>query len=855
MWGLALRTLRFRKSAFVATFIAVMLGSGLVIASAGLMETAIRIAVPAERTAAAPVVVSGRQAYLVPNEDPNDLKNMKTVALAERQWLPEDLAGELESVNGVERVVGETNIAATVVRDGKPVQVGAQSLGHDWTSAELGPYRITDGAEPTGNRDVVLDSATAQLASVKVGDQVDVLTKGKPSAFTVSGLTSPARKDPQSLLFFSSEAISSLGLHGGDISAYGLFLKPGADVDTVLETVEDKLAGQPYIVLADGDRGVAEHPEAVGGRAQLIPLAGVFGGMAVFIAMFVVSGTLSLSIQQRQREVATLRAIGATPKQVRRMIVGEAFFISTVAALLGCLPGWLIGPLLFSLVSDAGVISPVVEHHQGFLAYLIGPLVALVTALVAARITSSRASKVNPAEALAEAAVQRKWVTFPRVFFAVIFFAMGIALFIVTGTVMTGPVASATAGPAVMAWALALALISPGLTKVLGRLLSIPVRAFSGIEGYLANNNMKLRSIRMAAAVTPVMLAVGIALANFYTSTTQEAAAVKWFAEDLRADAVVSSTTGGFDPSVVEQVRQVEGVEAASHYTTSAGWIDKPYDGSHVESPWPIQGVDAQNASLITGITPVEGDLSKLTGDTAVLPVEQAADMNVGIGDKVTLRMGDRQPAEVTVVALYEAKSGYESIVVPATLAAKHSTTGMVRQILVAGKEGTGTDALATAVAEKVANVPGAVVGDRDTIITPAEGSKTQTWVNYLLVGLVSGYALISVANTLVTATASRKRELGVQRLIGSTPRQVMWMLGIEASVIATIGIVLGSVASIATLMPFSIVVLESPFPSGSVLIFLGVAAGAFALTLGATLLPARKLLRIPPAEAAKAAD
>ncbi|MFT7834554.1 FtsX-like permease family protein [Saccharothrix sp. BKS2] len=855
MWQLALRTLRYRKAGFIATFIAVFLGSGLVIACAGLMETGIRVAVPPQRLAAAPVVVSGQQAYLVPKEDPNDTKDMKTVALAERQWLDPAMADELASIDGVERVVAETIVAATVVRDGRPVQAGAQSLGHAWESAQLGPFSLVEGNEPTGNRDVVLDAATASLAGVGVGDQVDVVTRGETDSFRVTGVVSPAERDPQSLLFFADSAIGDLGRHGDQVSAFGLFLRPGVDAEAFQESLEDRFAGQPYLALIGDDRGLAEHPEAVGGRAQLIPLAAVFGGMAVFIAMFVVSSTLGLSIQQRLKEIASLRALGATPRQVRRMIVGEAFFVAIGAAVLGCLPGIVIGPLMFEIISEAGVISPVVEYHQGFLAYLIGPAVALLSALLAARITSSRAAKVNPVEAMAEASVQRKWVTFPRVLFAVFFFLIGIGLFIVTGAFMAGPVASATAGPAVMAWAIGLALISPGLTKVIGRVFAAPVRAAGGVVGYLANNNVRLRSVRMAAAVTPIMLAVGIALSNFYLSTTQEAAATRWFAEDLRADAVVSSATGGLAPDVVEQVRSVPGVEAATRYVTSAGWIDKPYDGSHVSSPWPMQGVDGGSAAQITGITPVQGDLADLTGATAGLPVAQATDMGVGVGDKVTLRLGDREPAEVTVVALYEAKEGYETIMVSAGLLAEHTTTGLAQQILVKAAPGTSPEALMAAVGERMAGVPGAVVGDSSAIITFAKGTETQTWVNYLLVGLITGYTLISVANTLVMATASRKRELGVQRLIGTTPRQVMQMLALEASVVAAIGIVLGTVASVATLMPFSIVVLDRPLPAGPVWIFLAVVVGAFALTLAATLLPARKILAVPSAEAARAAD
>lgn len=231
--------------------------------------------------------------------------------------------------------------------------------------------------------------------------------------------------------------------------------------------------------------------------------------MTVFVAIFVIASTLGLSVQQRQQELALLRSIGATPRQIRAMVRREALVVAVGAAILGCAPGVFLGPLLYRLVSAAGVISPVVEFHQGFMPYLAAPAIGIFAALVAAYVASRRPAKIRPTAGIAEAALRRTWVSWPRVVFSLLFFAGGFALILVTTIVMEGAVASATAGPAVMCWAISIALISPGLTRLLAAVLSPPVRAFFGLAGYLGTINVRTRAVRVAAAVTPIMLAVG----------------------------------------------------------------------------------------------------------------------------------------------------------------------------------------------------------------------------------------------------------------------------------------------------------------------------------------------------------
>ena len=327
-------------------------------------------------------------------------------------------------------------------------------------------------------------------------------------------------------------------------------------------------------------------------------LAAVSGGLSAMVMVFVVAGTLSLSTQQRQRELALLRAIGTTPRQLRRMVLGEALVVGLLAVGAAVVLGPVLGNWLFDQLAANHVVPDVLRFEQGWLPATVAAGASLLAVIAASFVAGRRASKVRPTEALAEAAVERRWLTPIRLITAILCFAGGTALAIVTVAVMTGPVAASTAGPAVMLWAFGLAAISPGVTKVMAMLLRWPVQAISGVTGRVALLNTRVGAVRTAGAVTPIMLAVGIATANIYLQTTQEAVSNQAYTEDLRADAVVAGP-GGLDPSVLGRVAAMPGVAGASEYVTSTVFIEKPYDSNQDDDGWPALGVSELTGNAV----------------------------------------------------------------------------------------------------------------------------------------------------------------------------------------------------------------------------------------------------------------
>lgn len=844
MFRIALRTLRFRKGGFAATFIALFFGATMVMACGGLLETGVRTDVPTQRLAAAQLMITGNQDYHLPTDDP---ENSEKTTLTERVRLDRDLVGSVAAVPGVAAAIGDDSFPVTGLRGGHPIGTDRQPLGHAWDSARLAPYTITSGAAPRPGQ-VVLDDALAGAYGVKPGDTIDLLVRGNTEHVVVAGIVAPAKPVDVPALFFSEVDTRRFVSQPGKVDAIGVLAAPGTDVGQLRDRIGNLLRDKQVNILAGDEVGMAEFPDAAKGEEALIVLAGVIGGFSIMVAMFVVASTLGLSIQHRYRELALLRAIGSTPRQLRRMVLGEALVVGVLATALACVPGVWFGNWLFERLAGLGVVPSVVQFHQGFVPMIVGIGVGLLTTIVAGYVAAWRAGATRPTEALADAAIQRRWLTPTRVIGAALSFGGGIALAIVTVTVFTGPIAASTAGPSVMLWAIGLAMISPGITKVMAAVLRWPLRAITGTAGYLAMLNARARTVRLAAAVTPIMLATGIATANLYLQTTQVDAAKAAFAKDLRADVVLTSTVGGgLPPELIDGVRAVPGVAGASEFVTTNGFVERPYDGHQDEEGWSIQGVSADGIQAI-GAEVTAGSLTELRGDTVALP---AGRLGPAVGDTITVRMGDRSTVDVRVVALYKGTAGYDKLLMPAGLVRAHTTSGLPAQILIKATPGVDTGALAGSLSRLAADHPGVAVADRAAVTEAyAEQQRIQASVNYLLVGMIMAYTAISVVNTLVMATARRRREFGLQRLTGSTRGQVLRMMTIEAILVTAIGVALGTIVSAGTLVPFSLVVNDTPLPTGPAWIYLTIVGTATLMTLVATVLPTWFTTRPRPAEA-----
>jgi putative ABC transport system permease protein len=538
MISLALAGLRHRLAAFVATFLAVLVGSALLIACGGLFETAIRLSAEPQRLAGAPILVTGPAGFKLPDEE------SETVPYAERSTVDRDAVAH---VPGVAAAVPDVSFPA--------VLPGAETdivlAGHDWVSARLTPYTLRAGDRPDEG-EVVLDTATAGRAHVTPGDDVALIVAGVRRVFRVSGVAD----GPVTAMFFATADARRFTPHPDRADVIGVFPKPGV-------SAADLRLPAGLTVLTGDDRGAAEFTGVDGSRLPLILLAAIFGGMVMIVMGLVVWATISLSVRQRQRELALLRATGATPDQVRALVVRETMAVSVLACAGGAVLGVLVGGWIFDASVAKGIVPAALRFRQGPVPFAAGVLLGLLVPWLTARLAAGAAAKTSPVQALVEASIPPVTVHPVRRLAALVFAGATVVLAL-TSMFLDVDTASAIGGPAVLTGAVAVALWGPELVVwLVGR-----VRPRS-VTGEMAVGNVRARATQLAAVLTPITLAVAIALGNVYSQTTMDDEALTTSVDQFEADAVLSSSAGGIAPAVLSKARAVA---TASALVLSRGW-------------------------------------------------------------------------------------------------------------------------------------------------------------------------------------------------------------------------------------------------------------------------------------------
>ncbi|MFC4108835.1 FtsX-like permease family protein [Micromonospora zhanjiangensis] len=832
MWRISQRMLRHHRLAFIGSFVAILFGVILVQACAGLAETGIRAAASPQRYAAAPVVVVGDRGIRIAAPGGNEYD---TVSLGQPVQVPPDVAGRLSRVAGVARAVEVVTGPIAVIRGSEVVLPSAVAL--DWRTAELAPYHIAAGTEPRPGG-VVIDKRTADELGARPGSPITLQSRGVTRGFTVAGLAG-GTDGAEAPVFFTGDDLTSF-VGPAPVTAVGVLLTEGAAPERVADDIRTALKGTAVEVLTGDDRGGAESTQVVADASDLVALGSVIGAMAAMIVMFLVTAMTGVSLQNRRRELAVLRAVGAAPQQVRSLLLSETLTVATAAGILGCLIGSLLGRWLLRALTGLGFAPAQIEYRQSWITVLISLGIGTVTATVAALVGTRRIVRSAPLHDLADTAVPRRWLSWPRLLVALLFAAGGVALMIVTMSVMEGEFIAATAGPTFLLWAVTVALLGPPLAQGVLRLVGPAARAMAGFAGRMAVRNAKASPVRFAAVVTPIMLASSFILSNYYLQTTVDDSTIRSHARSTVADFVLTSATAATTSGLADRVRAVTGVRGAAEAVNTVGFVREPRDSSQQDDGYIVTGIEGAHAAAVM-TPPSAGSLTALRGSTVALTERHADRLGLHLGGTLRLTMDDGADLTLQVVALFQAAPGADSILLPVDVAAAHTPSRRPDTILVRAAPDADKDALARNLRDVTAAEPGVVVADRSALTAQLEEQlRRGSAVNYLLLGLIAAYTVIAVVNTLATETLRRRREFALQRLVGADRRNVLLMVGVEAVLATTVGLVLGTLVSLTTLIPLSRALTGSLLPTGPVLTTAAVVAGAFALSVATALTAGR---------------
>src|SRR5690348_921865 len=817
MLRLAVLSARGRLGAFTGALIALFAAAVLSMAWGMQLESILRTHPPVERYAAAAAVVTGQQNAGTDHD----------VLLSERARVPAALVPRLAAVPGVRSAIGDVSV---------PAELGGRAaVAHGWGSAALTPYVLSAGRPPRGPGEIV----TGYPA--RLGTRQTLAATEPARTVTVVGVARPSHPvTQQTAIFLTDTEAMRLAGHPGRVDAIGVLGAPGFGAGRL------SAAAAGAQVLTGGARGAAEYPELERARTTLIPVTAAFGGLAMFIAIFVVASTLGLSIQQREREIALLRAVAATPGQIRRMIAWEAAIVALIGSAAGIWPGIVFGRALAHGLMGHGIVPPNYTLAYDWLPAAAAIAGGVAAALIAVLAAGRRAARVPPTHALTDAAVEPRLLGPGRLIGGLLALGGAVPLFTVSATTTTPETAAATSELSAIFLVVAAAFLGPIAPYVATRLLAPPLAALSPVGGFLASANLGATR-RFSSATTPLVLTVALNCTLLFSSTTIDHATTQQRQAGLAGQLALTSTGPGLPAAALASTSATPGVRSAVGLTsTTLG------PGLGTDDIIPAQILTGgQGGGLDAGV--IAGSLSALHGDTIALGRHRADTVHARIGERMAIMLGDGTRTRATVVAIYTRDLAFGDALVALELAAGHQTIPLLSMILIRAGRPAAVAARLQALSQRY---PGLRVSGSASLVTAADADRELNhWLGPFFVAMVFAFTSIAIVNTLIMIALGRRRELALLRLTGATTRQVRSMARWEAILVITMGLGIGLAIAATALLPLSHAFTGGfrPYtPAGWLAAILGVSA---LLALAAISVPTRRVLRTRPAEMARIAD
>jgi putative ABC transport system permease protein len=590
-------------------------------------------------------------------------------------------------------------------------------------------------------------------------------------------------------VFLSDAQAAALYGHPGQTDLIGIVARPGVSAATLAGRVQAALGGSDLTVLGPGKIGQAEDLAVGTDKLDLLQLAKFCGVAVLAIAFFVVAGTIALSIALRWRNLALLRAVGATPGQVRRMIWLELAVLGAVAYLPGL---WLANWALRGLAAHQ-LLPPSPHAWTSVWVVVIAAGAGIVFAEIAGLVSVRRVSRIRPAAALSEATVQPRLIHPLRLLLGLCALggggAMCILMTMVTFSTNLIDLFAIVAG---LLFIIAIALLGPVLVALAELLVRFPLLLVSGVGGRLALADIRRRPRRMAAAVCAVALGVGFVGANYLIDVTQTHGAVVQGGQRLVADAAVSAPGPGLAPAALQAIASQPGVSTAVGLTPTTVFVPYPGNDSSLAeavTPGPLSAV--LNLKVISGTLanfgPGDIALSKtITGTNAV---------TAKAGDTITTYLADGTLYRARVAAIYSQSLGFADVLIPASAAGGgHLGSATLGEVLVRGAPGVAPVTLSSELAPLAARFPGLTVASRSVVNAQAQAYLAQqSYGNELVLGIIVLLSAVALVNTLVMATVERRGALSLLRRVGATTRQLLSMTMWQTVILDLTGLILGA--------------------------------------------------------------
>ncbi len=731
---------------------------------------------------------------------------------------------DLATVNAIPGVriaegglTGFENSVQPIKTDGTTIATnGPPQISFAWTYDDaLNPTTIEAGRFPSERNEWVIDIDAAENHGFVVGETYQFVTPAGNREATLVGtfrFGEDNTTNGATLMGFETETAREFFIaEDGIWDEISVSIDGSVPVPEVQEAISVALGNEPNSIGPDAVPNetnrfeVLDQAEVAAETAasfnQGIDFFGyvllAFALISLFVSVFIIANTFSIVIGQRIRELGLLRAIGATPSQIRRSVLIESFLIGIIASLVGIVAG--IG-LAFGLKSVLGAIGVPLPDFDVILstttiatALIVGTGVTMLSAIIPA-LAASRTSPITAISGIAE----KEEKSGRRYIVGAVASAAGagllfLALFVLGGTQSTLIALGVGAGTLFIG----LTLLSPLAAKPLARFLGAPLRSALGMPGELSKENAARNPRRTASTAAALMIGLSLVSGALVLGSSIKAEITKTFEAGLIADYFVN--TQAFDiPD--EAIEQIEADPAFTAVTGVRFWgvelENTPVDADPGETGTGtgVGALDFSVADQLFNLGVIDGDLKDVDNDSVALDDDLAEKLGLGMGDTVQMVLDNGEVADLEVVALFTEAQLLEAMLI--TVDRYEQISDQPTSDFAAALKAP--DVTAAEADERFAEIGASYPNLEFQSAAEARESfasfvDTFTSVLSAMLGLAILIALVGIANTMALSVFERTREIGLLRAVGMTRRQSRTMIRWEAAIISAVGAILGA--------------------------------------------------------------
>jgi putative ABC transport system permease protein len=796
MWNVTLKYLSARKLRLVLTGIAIMLGVAFVAGTLTLTDTVQRTFddLFGDVNKGTDAVV--RTKATLENSQFGDT----------HEPVPESLLPQVKAVQGVAFAEGNVAVPYAQLVDAKGDPIGnpgsgAPALGFVWSSnAQLNPFKLQPGGAPPRTDDqIVIDKKSADDGDLKVGERTRVLSQAPSKVYEIVGIAKFGTVDSPAgasvVLFTTAEAQRAAKLPG-QFTDISVVADQGLTQQDVQRNLQRAFASDKRIEVITGDELTKENQDNVKKALGFFRTALlVFAGVALLVGIFIIYNTFSILVAQRAREMALLRAVGASNRQVMASIVGESVVTGIVASVIGLGLGILLSAGLKALLNVIGFDIPggsiVIKPATIIISLVVGTVVTVLSAVLPAR----RASRIPPVAAMRDVAFESRTDVGRRSI-------VGGVITLLGGAILSYGLFGATrneipyVGFGALLVFLGVFVLAPVLARPVAKALGSPLPRLKGMTGTLARENAvrnPKRSARTAAA-----LMIGVALVGFITifaaSAKQSISAA--ITDQVKVDYII--TTGqnfggtGISPALAESIRESPVVDAVTPIRFGPVEVNKKASS--------VVGADPVAAAKMFDFQFTKGSMADLTDNGVAVWKKYAEDHNLKLGDTVKVKYPNGKTIPLRIDGIYKRNQLAGTFLVSLANFERNMSQQFQLdfQIFAKLKPGVSAEEGRKAIEPLLKPYPTAELKDQAQY-KDDQVSSINSLLNlvYALLMLAILIALIGIANTLALSIYERTRELGLLRAVGMSRPQVRSSVRWESVIIALFGTLLGLAVAI----------------------------------------------------------